>query len=121
MILEINTSKYNEIELSLIDGKKIINERQIVERAQSEKLLPMIDSLLKKSDFKLSDVSKICVVNKGASFTSLRIGVVTANTLAYALKIPIISKNGVVLSAGNIEMVEADYDRDPNITVPKKK
>ncbi|MFH0973018.1 MAG: hypothetical protein V1768_03475 [Patescibacteria group bacterium] len=56
---------------------------------QAEKLLPAIDKLLKKNKIKLSDIKKIQVENQGGSFTALRIGVVTANALGYALGIPV--------------------------------
>ncbi|MBU1160797.1 MAG: hypothetical protein ABII99_01050 [Patescibacteria group bacterium] len=58
-------------------------------RMQAEKLLPAIDKLLKKNKIKLSDIKKIQVENQGGSFTALRIGVVTANALGYALGIPV--------------------------------
>lgn len=121
MILEIDTSEYNEIKLSIEDGEKVISEKFEVSKSQSEKLLPLIVGLLGKNGYKLMDMTKIKVENRGASFTSLRVGVVTANALAYALKIPIISKNGTVNKVDNIEMVEADYDREPNITISTKK
>jgi tRNA A37 threonylcarbamoyladenosine modification protein TsaB len=38
------------------------------------------------------------VADEGGSFTSLRIGVITANALAYALKIPVIGESGRALT-----------------------
>lgn len=116
MILEINTSKYNMISLVFRDKDKIFEEKLEVAKSQSEQLLPLIDKLLTKFGYTLHDVSKIVVENKGGSFTSLRIGVITANTLAYSLKVPVISRDGTVKNIDKIDMVEPIYDREPNIT-----
>lgn len=56
---------------------------------KSQKLLELIDEALKKENIKLTDLSEIEVNLGPGSFTGLRIGVSTANALAWALKIPI--------------------------------
>jgi len=124
MILYINTISADEIIIALYNkAKLIITKKIIAPRQQSEKLLPAIDKLLKSKKIKLTDLEKIRVENYGGSFTSLRIGVITANALAYALKIPVeasseISKKNKKFGAYSI--VEPVYDREPNIGISKK-
>lgn len=57
----------------------------------SENLLPAIDALLKKNSLTLKDMHAILVFSGPGSYTSLRIGVTTANVLAWGLNIPIFS------------------------------
>ncbi len=124
MTLYINTVLQDEINISLKQGGEIIASKKIkAVRQQAEKLLPLINNLLIKNKVKLTDLKKIIVANQGGSFTSLRIGVITANALAYALKIPVesepkTSKKNKEFSGYSI--VEPIYDREPNIGISKK-
>lgn len=124
MTLYINTVSGEEIIIALYDQDKLIGQKKIIApRQQSEKLLPAIDKLLKLKKVKLKDLKKISVENYGGSFTSLRIGVITANALAYALKIPVEAKSKKPQKNkkfGTYSIVEPVYDREPNIGISKK-
>lgn len=127
MKLFINTIKENstEIELALHDDNdKIIARRIVAARyQQAEKLLPLIDQLLKQNDYKLKDLASIKVVNSGGSFTALRIGVITANALGYALNIPVkeaaASKKNIK-NKNKFNIIKPIYTKEPNITVKKE-
>ena len=131
MILFIDTASYDEIVITLFhdDGKKLKTKKFKAPRQQAEKLLPAVAKLLSALNCSLSDLKKIQVVVAGGSFTSLRIGVVTANALAYALNIPVeaVSVNGEVLKNQqdkkfeSYNIVSPQYDKEPNIGVKKKK
>ena len=124
MTLYINTASYDEIIIALYDGAKVIVQKKITApRRQAEKLVPAIDKLLKTQKIKLSALKKIVVASYGGSFTSLRIGVITANALAYALKIPVESEMKTKKANkrfGRYSLVEPVYDREPNIGISKK-
>jgi len=124
MILYINTVSGEEIIIALYNNEKLIAEKKInAPRQQSEKLLPAIEKLLQTKKIKLSDLKKIRVENYGGSFTSLRIGVITANALAYALKIPVEANSKINKKNkkfGIYSLVEPVYDREPNIGISKK-
>ncbi len=60
-------------------------------RGQTKYLIPAIDQLLKEANLSLADLSFIAVGNGPGSFTGTRIGVITAKTLAYASKLPLLS------------------------------
>ncbi len=110
MTLYINTTEAGIIKLALKRGREVIAEKKVKSvRREAEKLLPAIETMLKAKKVKLSQIKKIEVANRGGSFTSLRIGVVTANALAYAL------------GAKPFKAVEPLYDREPEITKKKSR
>jgi tRNA threonylcarbamoyladenosine biosynthesis protein TsaB len=122
MILFIDTTDGQDIVLELRDGKTVLNKSVVpAARQQSELLLPSIDTLLRTSGKCLKDIDSIMVANHGGSFTSLRIGVVTANALAYALGVPIKGNSAKdTKSKGSVSVVVPRYASDPQITVKKK-
>lgn len=101
---------------------------------QSEKLLPVIDSVLRRAAFKKNILSGIAVISGPGGFTSLRIGVAAANALAYAWGVPVA---GVHLAdvrtvddfAGQAarllqghkpnRFVAPQYGQEPNITISR--
>jgi tRNA threonylcarbamoyladenosine biosynthesis protein TsaB len=123
MTLYINTANNKIIRLGIKKDNEIISSAEVMaEYAQGEKLLPAIDDLLTTNDMAVSDIKKIIVENRGESFTSLRIGVVTANTLGYALNIPVFSPKEALMRVKRgidhekIFIVGPKYNREPNIT-----
>jgi len=59
-------------------------------KTHSQKLVPMMDSLIEMLDLEPSDIDLCAVANGPGSFTGLRIGVVTIKAFAYALNIPVV-------------------------------
>lgn len=123
MILHINTTENNEIMLELIKNEKIIDRKKILApKKQAELLLPGIEKMLSKNGFSLNDLKKVKVDNSGGSFTSLRIGVVTANALAYALNIDIEAQDKKDFKkAKKIKLIPPKYSQEPQIIIKKKK
>lgn len=116
MKLYINTAGHETITVSLVQGKKeIISETVAAQHAQAEKLLPLVQTILSKNKLKLSDIKQIEVENKGEGFTSLRIGVATANILGYALNIPVAAPGR---KAG--KLVVPVYSKPPTTTKKKR-
>ncbi len=107
---------------------------------QSEKLLPAIEKLLKKKKNSLKKIKGIIVVSGPGGFTSLRIGLATANTIGYAHKISVVGvklpegdncncrlqegmiKEGIKLlkKAKKFKVVMPFYGQEPNITITNK-
>ena len=77
----------------------------------SRQLLPQIQKLLKDNNVHLSALSAIKVNTGPGSFTGLRIGVASANALAFALKIP---TNDLPVG----ETAVPEYGKEANITRP---
>jgi len=99
----------------------------------SEKLLSKIDKLLKENELSPQKLSAIAVFKGPGSFTGLRIGIATANALAFSLNIPIIEISEADLkslpkkitkkfhSKKFTKIATPFYGRPPHITKPKKK
>jgi len=122
MILSINTNDAGCIILALKRGGRQVAGKKIkAERQEAEKLLPAVEALLKNKKRSLKQIKKIEVANRGGSFTSLRVGVVTANALAYALGIDVEGNKKSKAKNKKFSVVEPFYDREPEITVRKKK
>jgi tRNA A37 threonylcarbamoyladenosine modification protein TsaB len=122
MILYINTIKERSSKIEIIledEGITLAKKDADASMRQAEMLLPMIKEVLKAANKELTDIRTVKVANRGGSFSSLRIGVVTANALAYALGIPVAGEHGKALQEGGIGIVEPESDREPNITKPR--
>ncbi len=138
MYLLIDTSRKEEFYIGIVSGAgKITDDKTIASRKKhEEKLLPAIDDLLQEKGRDISNIKGIiCVLGPG-NFTSLRIGILTANTLSYALTIPsigfskrddittkIIAQNGAraLKKKSGYQLLEPVYGREPHITRPKRR
>ena len=76
--------------VALCDGEKILGEVDInVGMTHSEGLVPQLEVLLERTHIQKSELELIAVSRGPGSFTGLRIGMATAEALAYSLKIPL--------------------------------
>lgn len=127
MILYINTIKNHYIEISLKDNDRVLAEKKFEAKySQAERLLPEIEKLLAVNECKLKDVEKIEVENKNkdrdsdSSFTSVRVGIIIANALGYALGVPVrgtdSSRN---IDSNEFDIIKPAYDGKPNINLKK--
>ncbi len=123
MTLYINTILPGKILVAVAEKEETLALKEVkVEKDQAEKLLVAVNAVLKKAKIELKAVKKIVVADEGGSFTSLRIGVLAANALGYALKIPVVAESGRKnrkIFAG-YQLVEPRYQGEPNIGKTKK-
>ncbi|MCB0753651.1 MAG: tRNA (adenosine(37)-N6)-threonylcarbamoyltransferase complex dimerization subunit type 1 TsaB [Ignavibacteriae bacterium] len=89
-ILAIETS--NELcSVALLLDKNIYDERNIqIKHVHSERLIPVIDELLRSNKTSAKELWAIAVSIGPGSFTGLRIGLTAAKGIAFAAEIPII-------------------------------
>jgi tRNA threonylcarbamoyl adenosine modification protein YeaZ len=83
--LAINTaSTISQVSISLLSNPplQILGERSW-QKNQAENLLPNIAEILAANKYCFGDISEIIVVKGPGTFTGLRVGVTTANTMAY--------------------------------------
>ncbi len=91
LILAIDSSAVTAT-AALLEDDKIIGDFNINNRlTHSEKLLPMIDSLLNLSGYSIDDVELIAAAVGPGSFTGVRIGTATAKGLAFARNLPCVA------------------------------
>ncbi|MAF13936.1 MAG: tRNA (adenosine(37)-N6)-threonylcarbamoyltransferase complex dimerization subunit type 1 TsaB [Parcubacteria group bacterium] len=140
MILIIHTADLEKVFIGLVSKSKLVSSKTFKAKyQQAEKLLPQIDKLIKEAGYKLKDLKGIAVVNGPGPFTALRIGVVTANTLSWALKITVTAvrlsefkdlSDLVKVASSRLKKaqqrkkgttVKPFYGKQPNITIKKKK
>lgn len=138
MILIIDTIGDNKFAVALASSSGILVDQQKYygQYIQAEKLLPGIEKILKKNKINIEKLTGIVVVKGPGGFTSIRIGVTTANALAYALNKPVVglksdenlslkelAVRGIKLLKNNgfQSLIVPFYGREPNITKPKKK
>lgn len=85
----INTSNSDKVIITLCDGEKIVEKSQENIVRKNEKILLLIENILRENSKEISDLTALEVTTSGDSFTSTRVGISIANALSYALKIPI--------------------------------
>lgn len=68
----------------------------------SEKLMPMIHSVLEQSEMAIGDVEALAVSAGPGSFTGVRIGISTAKGLGQALEIPVATVSSLKVLACNL-------------------
>ena len=137
MYLYINTSSSEKIVLALLDKKGEILKLKKISAVykHSEKLLSEINRIFVGIGLDLSDLKGIIIVIGPGSFTALRIGIATANTMAWSLDIPILgieNKNNSddkilldknfkkILNKKVFKQILPKYGREPNITLKTK-
>ena len=77
--------------VALLEDEQTIAEYTVnYKKTHSQTLLPMLDEIVKMTEFDLSSVDAIAVAGGPGSFTGLRIGSATAKGLGLALEKPLI-------------------------------
>jgi tRNA threonylcarbamoyladenosine biosynthesis protein TsaB len=136
------------VRIGITDANRVVaRDEWPADRQLAETLATRIDQLLKSNGKTFADLTHIRVhagptsalsaspaprapAGKPGGFTTLRIGIVTANALAYALGVPIRGVVGPVASLEDLLALDASerngspvvpvYDRPPNITPARK-
>lgn len=138
MFLFIHAPEPDDAYLCLVTARGIIfAQKKLVFSYPGEKdLLSSLSELLKKKNKKVTILKGICVVTGPGRFSFLRTGIVLANTLGFALKIPVAGmfkddfKNKNEFIKKGLEKlkkikkftpVAPEYGKEPNITMPKNK
>ena len=128
MILLLDTST-GIVKLTLINGDWRHDFQQELDRQMARFLLKFLRDSLATQQKEFKDISAIGVFQGPGSFTSLRIGLTVANTLAQSLNIPIVGETGEDWQNKALHRLEnnqtdqivlPEYGAAPRITAPKK-
>lgn len=129
MILAIKTDSETAVLILYRDGKEVARHRWEAGRQLAEQLQERVKAFINDNGQGIRSLKGLIYFRGPGSFTGLRIGVTVANTLSYALEIPIVGslggqweKDGLRrLGKGeNDTQVLPMYGSGPNITKPRK-
>lgn len=99
MILAIDSTTQKASAALMIDADNIKVKSISNEITHSEKLLPLVDELLKENNVSLKDIGKLATTLGPGSFTGVRIGIATVKALAKVLNVDIIGATSLKLLA----------------------
>lgn len=107
-ILAVDTSSKNcSVAIVEIDENKkmniLIQMENDDEKTHSQKLMPIIDNVLKQSNLRLDDISLLACCLGPGSFTGIRIGIATIKAFADAKNIPTVGVSSLESIAYNVE------------------
>lgn len=102
-ILAIDTSS-SICSVCITEDEKLLFKKELEDsNTHSQKLMPMIDTVLKKTNLNLEDMDLLaCCIGPG-SFTGIRIGIATIKAFADSLQIPVVGVNSLESLACNVE------------------
>jgi tRNA threonylcarbamoyladenosine biosynthesis protein TsaB len=128
LIITLRTDK-PEAELGLYDGEQqLAYEVWTAHRQLAETIHSKIKELLDEQSKTLAAIEGVIAFEGPGSFTGLRIGLTVANTLAYALQVPIVGatdpqwlETGIekLLAGKGATAVMPQYGAPVHITTPK--
>jgi len=89
--------------VALLENEEVRSEYNLnLGLRHSEFLFPLIDRILKESGWQLNDLEGIAVDKGPGSFTGIRIGLISARTLAQLLNIPLVGVISLDVLVDNI-------------------
>ena len=102
-ILAIDTSS-SICSVCITEDEKLLYKKELEDsKTHSQKLMPMIDTVLKNTNLQLEDMDLLaCCIGPG-SFTGIRIGIATIKAFADSLQIPVVGVNSLESLACNVE------------------
>ncbi|HAN80995.1 MAG TPA: tRNA (adenosine(37)-N6)-threonylcarbamoyltransferase complex dimerization subunit type 1 TsaB [Gammaproteobacteria bacterium] len=110
-ILSIDTSS-RYCSLALCDNGKISSVSELLDRSHTDKVLPMIDVLYRKTNLRLADTDLVCFAAGPGSFTGVRLAASISQAIALA-------SNSKVVPIGSSEVLCASYLRQNEATQKK--
>jgi len=129
MILTLRTDNpVAEIGLYDPEGKQLHYHTWQTDRRLAKELLATLLTVFKKSNSGWDGLTGVVVFEGPGSFTGLRIGITTANTIAYGQEVPIVgARDDDWIKVGLERLAKGESDRivlphygsEPNISTPR--
>lgn len=100
-ILAIDTSN-QVLGVAVISNQQVLAEFITnINKNHSIRLMPAVDHVMKEAGLIPNELDKIVVAKGPGSYTGIRIGLTTAKTMAWTLKIPIVGVSSLEVVANN--------------------
>lgn len=116
-ILNIDTST-SICSVSLSEGNRVLDVKEDYEGRNHAKLLtPFIEEILKENNLSPNELSAVSVSKGPGSYTGLRIGVSVAKGIAYALSIPLISVDTLLIMASGYLEENKSLSKKENVVL----
>ncbi|MFC3853632.1 tRNA (adenosine(37)-N6)-threonylcarbamoyltransferase complex dimerization subunit type 1 TsaB [Salinispirillum marinum] len=110
-ILAIDTTtEACSVALSL-DGHEVAECFEIATRTHTQRLLPMVDEVLKAADVALASLDGIACTRGPGSFTGIRVGVSAAQGLAFAAGLPVLPLSTLAVLAWQGAELQPEKER----------
>ena len=87
-VLAIDTSVSVAVSVVGSDGRILVSHVVDAPRQQAEQLAPLVEDALREAGLTAQDLGSVVVGTGPAPFTGLRVGLVTARTIAFAAGVP---------------------------------
>lgn len=112
MILGIDTTETSATTLYLFDRKLKLIKKNIYETSNnlSEQLLINIEEFLSALNINKKSLTAVIARRGPGSYTGMRIGLATANSIAYSLNIPIVGYEEDVENKSNLSKISAGME-----------
>jgi tRNA threonylcarbamoyladenosine biosynthesis protein TsaB len=108
LILSIDTAVDTASVCLAKDGKQISIAKNEKQKDHASWLQPAIKEIFEKNNSELKTVDAVAVTGGPGSYTGLRIGMATAKGICYALNIPLITMNTLLVMANAARNVQKD-------------
>jgi len=103
IVLGIDSSTQVNTVALLQDGQLLCETVLNTKRNHSQRLMPMVDMLLKEAELGVENIDGVAVSLGPGSFTGLRIGMTTGKALAWSLNKPIVGISSLDGIAFNVQ------------------
>jgi tRNA threonylcarbamoyladenosine biosynthesis protein TsaB len=103
------------------NGKALASSLNNYDLNQAEELIPLIQDITKQAGFDLKDVDLISVTTGPGSFTGVRIGLMTAKSLSFALQKPLYGFTNLEVIARSVVLAGCPDDASILAVVESKR
>ena len=109
IVLGIDTAT-DVVSVAVVDSEVVLAASELrSERRHAEDVTPMIDFVVKRAGLGLNELAAIAVNVGPGLFTGMRVGIASAQALAYALSLPLVGVDGLAAMAAAVPAATASH------------
>ena len=109
IVLGIDTAT-DVVSVAVVDSEVVLAASELrSERRHAEDVTPMIDFVVKRAGLGLNELAAIAVNVGPGLFTGMRVGITSAQALAYALSLPLVGVDGLAAMAAAVPAATASH------------